>query len=1315
MMRGSMGGSMRGSMRSGMRGSMRSGMEGSASAMGSGSDGPRDRNTVLIERYERILAVRPSEGFAFQRLLDLYRERDGNIDALVTRLSARVTADADDFGSRMLLGHVLKAQGNATRARELYEAAAALNARAPEPLIAMGRIDRAAGRHAEARGHYERAAERLEEGNERRELYRELGEIALDADDYDAARGYYDRVGGGSRASIYVRTEFARALSARNKHERAVAEYQRVMRQLRGDNRVLAPVLRDMGQAQLEAGDAESAIATLDRALRVAGRSSGIRREIYDVIVEAYRRGERLPELVERLSSERRRDFSSLELLGRLHDELGDEEEALSSYRAALRVNRRSIDTRVRIIQLLARSGRMDDVTREYRDLIRVAPREPRFVVELAQLLAQTGKRDEALRIAAQTSRRYPREGSVHQALAELYTEWGETELASREMAILVRIDPRDPAHLIALGEQQLEEGRESAALATWRRILTVAGSGERAEAHATLGGVLADHDHLDEAEEQYRRAVALEDDRVEYIRGLANVLERPRQGESRGDRRRRNTEAVEQWKRALELGGADRAARREARQRIVGIYSRSGELADRIRSWRVAFRGNPPDADAGRFLAEGYLRMRPRNALMAERTLRRVIEVEPGDVESLLALERALTARGDLAGAIGILEKLTDADPRRAAHYLQRMAEHSHALYRDEDAVRYAAAAVERTPDDADAHRRLGDLYRARQDMPAAIASYRRAIELNERHFTTYFDLAEMHLSRGEMMDADRLLRGVVRGSPDDDLVARAARSSMQIHTGADSLEVLEQDLLPLALGNPRRPVFRKLLVELYETLTTPWIQRARLGGEDGAIADESLRRLGTRALKPLLEALADDEPTQKRIAIDILGHLGNANAAAPLLAAAEGEGDVTLRARALLGAGAVARESLAGRFVAITRDGDRLLRPVAAWSLARIGGRTAVSAMRGLLSSGDPSVRAFAAMGLGRARDRVSASAVEGLLREDRNASVQVAAAWALGRYGSPAHVPALVSSLSDRAGLVARASASALGDIGDPRATNALARALFDTDLAQRRAAAAALARLGRGDNEEVAFPVPAGAVNLRGYAPLLLARGDVVTPTDLAPLQTALSEAALDALHGPLENVTTALAVLAMPTPNAKIGFGELTAQLATWPAEGRSAATSVLNTMARAIVPAIRATASHPQSSVRGLAVQRLSVLTGPEVDAALAEALADPEPSVQRIALSSMGARHGGPEAAGRVAEIAENHEDWSTRRLACQTLARLGETSFASVLTRIAEQDEYAFVREAATQALVTLGADSSVARDDEEPRVRAAADRQD
>ncbi len=1294
--------SMTSTMRTSMTTAMTASMTGATEEPAPLTSPDENRNAVLIARYRSVLANDPKRGFAYQRMSDLYRERDGSLEGLRDELRAEVERDPQAYAARVLLGHVLIDLVRPDEARASYEAALALRPSDPTPRVALGALLRQSD-PTRARALYEEALERTRDDEARSELLRELGELALDAEDYEGARRHFDRLGGGAAGTVFLKTELARALVARRRFERAIAEYERVLGELRGDNRVLPPVLRELAEVQLEAARMDDAIATIDRAMRIAGPSSGVRRELLAVLVEAHRRAERLPELAARLASAR--DFDSVDLLGRVHDELGDSDAALEAYRRALRLDPRSVDTRVRLVRLLSRSGRLDEVVGEYRELVRVAPRESRFVVELAQLLMQTGQRDEALRLAAQTGQRGARDPSVQRALAELYASWGEDELATRALAALVRLEPRDPAHLVALGEQQLAEGDEAAALATWRRI--VAGDA-RGEDHATLAAVLADHDFLDEAEARWRDAVRADGTRVEWVRGLAAVLERPRTSERPDQRRARDEEAVRQWQRVLEIA-REEGARREARQRIVGVWARRSELPSKIRDWRARFDATPPDVEAGRYLAEAYLRQRPRAAEEAEGVLRRITELEPGDVESLKALERAHTARGDLAGAIDVLRRLVAADPRHAASYLQRMASHAHALYRDSEAVEFAAAAVERAPDDAEGHRRLGELHRQRQDVERAIRSYTRALEIDDRLFATYFDLAELHLARGEAAEAARLYRVVLRTCPDDDFVARAGRGALQVHLGSGDLAELERDLLPLALAHARRPIFRRLVVELYDSWVPELARQAAGEGDAAAAARDELRRVASRSLKPLLEALADPSPAQRRIAVDVLARLESPNAAGPLLASAEAtEGPIELRTRALLAAGAVAPASFAPRLVALAKGPERRLREAAAWGLARIAEGPAVEALRGLLDEGDPGVRAYASLGLGRADDRRSAPRLELALREDRSPIVQAAAAWALGRIGDRTQVPSLTIALR-RGGLVSRAAAQALGRLAreDERAVEALVRALFDPDVELRDAAASSL-REGRASD---AMPIPNGSAQT--YVDERT-RVDALAAPELAPMRDALVAAASEALHGPLERALAALDVLS-PSPglDAPIGLGALTAGLADRPMEVREPVRAELEALASALAPELLALAGHPSEEARA----RVAAQVGRFPSAAGAEALArlvsDDDASVARRALESVHARHG--EHAPLITEVerlAREHGAWSIRLAAVEALTRTGQGR--ATLEHALAHDDYAFVREAAARGLVALGADGAAlapASDDPEPRVRAAA----
>jgi tetratricopeptide (TPR) repeat protein len=1256
------------------------------------------RRDAMIVRYRRVLDVDPAAAFARQRLFELVRERDGNLDGLVASLAV----EPPTYATRMLLAALASAQGRLVDARALYREAGALRPGAPQPFAALAALARTEGDASAARELYGEALSRARTDADRQEWVRERAALAIEAGDFDAARDDYARLVPQRGSSVYLETEYARALTARGEHARAAAELERVRARMRGDVRALGSLFRDLGRAYRDAGEGAHAITIFEEGLRVV-RESGLRRELYELLVETHRRDGRLPELVARLRGAR--DGVALAVRASVEDELGNDAEALADYRRLLATNPRDVDTRVRVAQLLARSGRLDEVADEYRALLRAVPGEPRFVVELAQLLVQQGRREEALRLAAETSRRHPREPRVHRALAELYTRWREGALAAAEVVLLARLEPRDPTHIVALGTQQLEAGDVSAARATWRRILAVEGDGVRA--HTMLAGLYADHDALDEAAAEYEEALRLDPSNLDSLRGLAGVRERL------GDAVR----AAGLWERVLAVA-TERAERREARQRLVASWARSRELPRRLLALERAFRAEPPDLDAGRTLAEAWTRATPPRTADAEAVLERLVALAPGDVESLLALERLRTARGDLGGALDVLAKLVEADERRAAAYLQRMAEHALALYRDEDAIAYARRAAERNPDDAAGHRRLGDLYRARQDVARAIAAYRRALELDARLFPTYFDLAELHLAAGRPDDAEALYRRVVRASPDDELVVRAARAAIQIHLGAGTLETLENELLPLALANPQRPVLRRLVVELYQALVSPLALAAQRSDATGGAARETLARIGTRALKPLLEALSDPDPAQKATAVALLGALGNPNAAGPLLAIAESGAEPGLRARALLAFGAVATHTPAhaSRLEALAEGAEARLRDLAAWALARIATRAETGALRVLTGHGDPAVRAFAALGLGVAKAAESREALEALLARDASLDVKAAAAWSLGRLGRAESIPILVASLEGGSAVVARAAALGLGGIRDSRARAALARALLGPDPTTRAVATAALAE---GDVAAV-LPPPSLPLSARAYISQLVqsAVPGVVRPVALEPLVEPLVDAARAALVGPIEHVRGALEALS-PGANGPLGVGPLTEEIDAWPEPARSEARAALAVLAQRLLPELREAAGHADPGVRALALGVLARIDAGEFRDALLAALVDPVESVQRAALERVSPS-AGAAALDAVIRLARTAGSWSLRVAAVRALGRFVEAERGCVaLAEGLRDDDYAFVREAAADALVSARcvAQASVAcaaaEDDAESRVRDAATR--
>lgn len=1246
-------------------------------------------------------------------LLRLVRERDGSIDALVTDFETRARNAPQDLGAHLALGHLYREAGRYEDALREYTAAERIAPTSAASARAAGALYRRMDRYADARAAFDRALSRTTDRARQADLLRQLMEIALDQHDVAAARGYHGRLVALDRASMTVRRELADALLTRRLYAEAVTEYQALARALSGDNRVLPPVLRDLGRAYAGNNQYDEALASYRRALALAGSDAGIRRELYDAMTEVYTARNALPEWIAELErmGAGRDAYDRAVLLGRLHDQAGNTTAAIAAYRRALAVRPSDIDARVRIAQLFHQQGQRDEEIAEYRRLVTLAPREPRFVIELCDLLIQQGHREEAFRMLAQASARAGNDPNVHERLAEVYARHGRQQDALREIELVARLDPNSPAALTALGRQYMEMGQRDRALATWRRILD--GSRDRARGAAALAEVYVDSAMFPEAIEMYREALRLRPGEIDYHRGLAQVLERVQRFE----------EAIAEWRQVIALAQSDRDLRRAARESIVRLWGLQNRLPAEIARLERAFGQSPPDLEAGRDLAEAYVRARrPEDA---ERVLRRIVEIDRADVASLTTLERVLTTRGDLAGAIEVLRRLVEADARRAREWYQRMAQHALALHRDDEAVEFATRAVQLNDQDATAHLRLAELYRARNDMGHAIASLRRALELNDRLFPTYFELADLYLGfRDEPREAIALYRRVVQLAPDDDYVSRAGRRAIQIAPAAGLAEEVERDLAAAAAAQPTRPVFRRLLVVYYDSAARPLINRVQQGSpEEAARARAELTRIGTRALAPLLDALADSDPAQQRIALDILGYLGNPNAASALVAVAEGNGEPEHKLRALAAAGALGDPRVLPRLVALQAQGSSLA-TVATWAIAHVRAPAAARALvSALAASNNAEVRTMAALGLAGTRDPGARAALRSVLTApDAQGTVRAAATYALGRGIDRAALPTLLAALETGPWILRAAAAAALGANGDAAdVAPALARALFSpqapasNEPVLRRVAARALAQLavpGAGPSAR-AFDDPTLADRgSRMLDALLDPPGDVPGGAQaLVRFRTEIAAAARAALQGGTrEGVAAVLAAFAEPGALSPLASAEEVARV-----EGASAA---LEALLAELVPALGAHVGHPDLAIRRGALRILARVDASEAVSSLARAAGDADVTLAATAVAALG-RHGGdPAAYEALAGRLEPAVPWEVRAAAATALGTVRDGRATALLATVLRGDEFEYVRVAAARALGARVAEpgarealAQAAQADPAAAVRAAA----
>ncbi len=1290
--------------------------------------GPTD-SAGKIAQYTHEVLVNPENPFPLRRLAQLYRERDGNLLTLVSDFEARA---GGNYAAVVALAGIYAIDGRVDQAIHTYETAIGLNPKAPAPLLALAQIVRDRGELTRAREIYEQALGLEKAPIDRESTLRTLMSLALDVKDAAAAQRAHRGLVALQPASWFVRGELARELAQRGEFALAEQALQELVTFAAGDNRTLLPALTDLGKAQAKSGKPHEALATLTRALALSGQQGSVRSDIYDTLAEVYRAEQRLPEFVVQLEREHPTDFERLALLAALYEETGNAPQAIATMRRALALHPREVTLRVKLIRVLQTQGDLDQAIAEYEILLRGSGGNPQYVFEESEALAQRGDRARALKLLYELEARSQHDEETLSRLADRYGSLQEPERALRVLTRLTQIGTNDPSHLTDLGDRYYQDGNVPLAVRTWKRMLTAIAP--RARALAALGEVYLEHEMLPEALAVLREATALEPGASAYKKTLASALERMRL----------HGEAERIWQQLADKAGQehDRTLAREARIHLVALWQSGDTLDVHARQLEGRLAASPPNLEAGKTLAEVYVRS--RKLTNAEATLRAVIALAPGDVDSYLALERVLTQEGKAVDVIALLEKLAVADPQGARQYYQRMAQVALENYRDDDAIRYATRAVALSPDDAEGHRRLAEMYQRRQDTDRAIVEYRAAISKNDRLFPVALELGELLLAKGQSDDADTLFRRVIRGAPDEDLVERASRLSMQVNGGKGTLEILERDLLPLAIGNPGRKIYRRVLVDVYNVQTFALVQKTRSESpSEAGEARSALERIGARAVKPLLDTLAEGDPGQQRVAIDILGYVGNKNAGPSLLAFGAGSAERTLRTRAVLASGALRDPALLPRYEAVLFPANGASDAVsgsAAWAVAAMQSRAAEPLLRRIKDRGTPEMRAYAYLGLGLLGNRGHAPLLAAAIRApDAGEIPRAAAAYSLGALGALGALDAesaastLVSLAGSSHGLSRAMAVVALGHLGAARrslvgfdgAAETVSEALFASSAEGplvRQAAVAAFVIASRGAASAApVIPPPSESVGaeatLRELVPKEFSRSelarafvafaDVIERSALAALRTGDGQtlSVLEAL-GP--EAGTFLPWI--PSSN--------TAETQTPAGQEETTARTRATSLALVLEPEIIAIASHPEREGR---LQAIAVLARSQSDAA-AETLGTlvnaGDEAVRRAALTSIN--RGGPSLVDSLVGVLSHDDAWSLRVLAARGLGRLGPRAgarAAQALREASRGDTYALVRQAALEALATCDRTAArrlaqtLAAGDPEPRVRETA----
>lgn len=1261
----------------------------------------------VVGTYKGLLKRNPHDAGALAKLLEMYR-RFRTIDLLKDEYGKILAKTPDDWATLVILGHLHKKTGDEPRALDMWAKAVAVKDNDAASWLAIGEVHKAGGKNKEARAAYEKALGHSTAKEMKKRALRALADLALATNDIEGANAYFKLFLELDPGNAQLWIERGDAMLAAGKRDVALESYAAAEKLLGGDPSKRVEVVARRGQALEGMGKEDEAVAEYRRAIKMAPKGYYLEVELTTRIVDIYRRKQALPALLaqyEKEWPEGSRGHFEWSTLGKLYEETGSQDKAIAALKKAVAKAAWELDTQRRLITLLENSGKDDEALAQYEAVVRAAPGEARFQLDLADRYQRRGQEKKALDVLARLQTRFPSDAGVLSAIADLYQRWGKEDLAIKQYERLAQLEPDDPAHLVTLGEQYWQKGEKPKALATWKRIT----ANGKAKSFAKLGEILAEHgnQHKAEALANYAKAIKLDDKNPDFYKGRAAVYEAEKNW----------SDAVADWEKVLALLSnkpADRAARRDARRKMVTAITKWGAKEGQYkRKWVDGFgNGTGADPESGYYLVE-YYRKRPEKD-QPMRTLEQLHKRVADDQEVLLDLVKEYQIVRKYDEAVALLLDLAKAVPSREREVYNMIAEIKTLARKDDEATEWRMKAVAKSPRDPSGYVALAEGFVNMQRFADAIQAYEKALAIDSRIHKAQFALSQLYIQSGNPRKAAELLRAVLRTSNADEDITRAAREAIALEELTETLGELERVLAPLSFMMAHKAVYRRMLVDLYVRYVPRLVERERRGNDEvRKAAREELKRIGGHGLQPLLEALRDDkDTTQQRVAVMVLGHLGNKGAAAPLVHLARQEppkdarhigtliepmgGEV--RVDALIAAGRLGDPKVINDVLPLVVHPSVEMREAATFTLGRSGDRRAVPALLTKLSDTRPSVQTLACLGLSQIDDpRVPAALITTLSDARKSDTTRAACAYAIGARRAAAGRDALLAAIADNRGEAQRLAAWSLGQIGDPKTLGHLVRAYFSRAGRSSDELVWAIGRVS-GTDLKLVTVTGLGEYPMRGnkydqHAAVGLLPGTLPRPTAATKLLIEhaddISKGLLDALSEHRDVVVSVLADLdSMPS---QLALGALS----TTSTDAKVLV--ALTKIAESIAPAITLQLSSEDPKVRALAISVLAKLDGPKVrgaETAITKALGDPADQVRASAMNAIAVlaeRRGSPQPElVRALSTTLASGTWPDRRVAAFALGRLGMAGDPAALVKAAT-DTSSFVREAVATALAS------------------------
>jgi tetratricopeptide (TPR) repeat protein len=425
-------------------------------------------------------------------------------------------------------------------------------------------------------------------------------------------------------------------------------------------------------------------------------------------------------------------------MLGHSYEETRQYSKAIDEYKLAIAADPTSDFLAAQLVELYTNTGRIKDAVLETQEILKRDPNNVAAHKQLGRIYlrslgdTQSGQQSESLLHLAieqyeQIVRLEPSSDN-HLMLGRLYRLNNDMVRAESEFKVAVQMQPASEEAVSNLALLYNEENDYARAVQT---LTAVPEEARSAKIYATLGYTYEQQKDYKRAVEAYRKAVDLDHDNLDSLRGLAQNL------------------------------------------------LNDGQMDAALEQYKVVADADSQDAQTYLRLAEIYRRMGQFDAALDN--LKKVESLVPGSLEVPYNTALVYDAQGRFQEAAQKLQALLDqtaksdasysaADRANRAIFLERLGNIYHEMSQDQQAVDTYRKMLELGDDNASrAFQEIVELYRDDKQYDQALAAAKEASAKLPQDRTLKMVLAAQLADAGQEDAALAQVKSLLKGSPDD------------------------------------------------------------------------------------------------------------------------------------------------------------------------------------------------------------------------------------------------------------------------------------------------------------------------------------------------------------------------------------------------------------------------------------------------------------------------------------------------------------------------------------------------------------------